>query len=110
MNYLPSLLHPRLFVLLSFFLPSPQRVHVEWMRAFTGAILELQEYIKVYHVTGLTWNPDVSFFLLFLSSSLLLPSPSPLLPLSFFHLLSLLPPLLPPSSVYVWFPKVWSIL
>ena len=42
------------------------------MRAFTGAILELQEYVKVYHVTGLTWNPDVSLLppLLFLVSAL----------------------------------------
>ena len=69
------------------------------MRAFTGAILELQEYIKVYHVTGLTWNPDVSFFLL-------------LLPLSFFHLLSLsLFLLFFPPLLFVFGPtKVWSIL
>lgn len=30
--------------------------HVEWMRAFTGGILELQAYVKTYHTTGLAWN------------------------------------------------------
>lgn len=33
--------------------------HVEWVRAYTGAVLELQEYVKTYHITGLQWNPDV---------------------------------------------------
>ena len=29
------------------------------MRAFTGAIKELEEYVRTYHTTGLAWNPDV---------------------------------------------------
>ena len=136
MNHLPPLLHPpspSLFSL-SFFL-LPPRIHVEWMRAFTGAILELQEYVKIYHVTGLTWNPDVSLFppllfpplpFLLLPSlpSFSLPSSFPNPPPPFSSLFLLLPPpaflppppfsssslYFPPSSVSVWFPKVWSIL
>ena len=34
--------------------------HVEWMKAFTGAIKELEGYVTEYHKTGLTWNPSVS--------------------------------------------------
>ena len=49
--------------------------HVDWMRAYTGAIKELEEYVKNYQTTGLVWNPDVGF----LPS---LPSLSPSLSLS----------------------------
>lgn len=31
---------------------------IDWMRAFTGAIKELEEYVRTYHTTGLAWNPD----------------------------------------------------
>ena len=37
----------------------PSSTHVEWVRAFHGAILELQTYVKEFHTSGLSWNPDV---------------------------------------------------
>ena len=30
------------------------------MRAYTGAISELQKYVEDLHKTGLVWNPAVS--------------------------------------------------
>ncbi|KAL5493171.1 hypothetical protein EMCRGX_G014309 [Ephydatia muelleri] len=30
--------------------------HVEWVKAFTGTIKSLEEYVKQYHTTGLVWN------------------------------------------------------
>lgn len=33
-------------------------IHVDWMRAYTGAIKELEEYVRTYHTTGLVWNPE----------------------------------------------------
>ena len=38
----------------------PCSTHVEWVRAFTAAIKELQAYVKENHTTGLAWNPEVS--------------------------------------------------
>ena len=35
-----------------------QDLHVEWMRAYTGAIRELEEYVKTFQSTGLVWNPE----------------------------------------------------
>lgn len=35
-----------------------EEVHVKWTQAFTGAIMELQEYVKTFHTPGLAWNPD----------------------------------------------------
>ena len=37
----------------------PFSTHVEWVRAFHGAIVELQAYVKDNHTTGLCWNPSV---------------------------------------------------
>ena len=34
--------------------------HVKWVRAFTGAIQDLQAYVKKFHTTGLVWNKAVS--------------------------------------------------
>lgn len=34
--------------------------HVKWVRAFTGTITELQEYVKKNHTTGLVWNKQGS--------------------------------------------------
>ena len=33
--------------------------YVEWVRAYTGAISELQAYVKSRHTTGLVWNKQV---------------------------------------------------
>ena len=43
------------------FLPSVpyHRQHVQWVRAFTGGIQELQNYVKSNHTTGLVWNKEV---------------------------------------------------
>ncbi|CAI7990360.1 Adenylyl cyclase-associated protein 1 [Geodia barretti] len=32
--------------------------HVEWARAFVAAIMDLRDYVKVHHTTGLSWNPE----------------------------------------------------
>lgn len=33
------------------------KAHVEWVRAWSTTLSELQGYIKQYHTTGLVWNP-----------------------------------------------------
>ncbi|XP_052823658.1 adenylyl cyclase-associated protein 1 [Octopus bimaculoides] len=38
--------------------------HVEWTKAWINALKELQSYVKEYHTTGLSWNPQVSIFFL----------------------------------------------
>ncbi len=37
----------------------PPSDRVEWVRAYSGAIVELQAYVKTYHTTGLVWNKAV---------------------------------------------------
>ncbi|KAI8055823.1 adenylate cyclase associated N terminal-domain-containing protein [Syncephalis plumigaleata] len=32
--------------------------HVKWSNAFMAILEELQNYVKVYHTTGLVWNPS----------------------------------------------------
>ncbi|XP_052249173.1 adenylyl cyclase-associated protein 1-like isoform X2 [Dreissena polymorpha] len=32
--------------------------HVEWTKAWMGTLRDLIEYIKQYHTTGVTWNPQ----------------------------------------------------
>ncbi|XP_019855212.1 PREDICTED: adenylyl cyclase-associated protein 1-like [Amphimedon queenslandica] len=32
--------------------------HCEWVDAYFGMFKDLQEYVKTYHTTGLTWNPE----------------------------------------------------
>jgi len=33
------------------------KVHAEWVKAWVGALGELQAYVKQFHTTGLVWNP-----------------------------------------------------
>lgn len=33
------------------------KLHVEWVTAWTGVFSELSDYIKQHHTTGVTWNP-----------------------------------------------------
>jgi adenylyl cyclase-associated protein len=33
-------------------------MHVEWMRAYTNSIKDLQEYVKTYHPSGIVFNPE----------------------------------------------------
>eukprot|EP00106_Octopus_bimaculoides_P023564 XP_014791006.1 PREDICTED: adenylyl cyclase-associated protein 1-like [Octopus bimaculoides] len=33
--------------------------HVEWTKAWINALKELQSYVKEYHTTGLSWNPQI---------------------------------------------------
>lgn len=33
------------------------KLHVEWVNAWTGVFSELGDYIKQHHTTGVTWNP-----------------------------------------------------
>lgn len=33
------------------------KLHVEWVTAYTGVFNELTDYIKQHHTTGVTWNP-----------------------------------------------------
>lgn len=48
-----------MFLSLSFLLCSQ---HVNWARAFTGGIQELQNYVKKFHTTGLVWNKEVCVY------------------------------------------------
>ncbi|KAK4304249.1 hypothetical protein Pmani_013004 [Petrolisthes manimaculis] len=32
------------------------KIHVEWVQHWNGVFRELQEYVKKYHTTGLSWN------------------------------------------------------
>jgi len=34
------------------------QTQVDWVKAFNGFLKELQAYIKNFHTTGLTWNPN----------------------------------------------------
>ena len=43
---------------------------VEWMRAYTNSINKLKDFVAAYHLTGLTWNPQVSVKLFFLVDTL----------------------------------------
>lgn len=36
--------------------------HVNWARAYSGTIQQLQEYVKKTYTTGLTWNKGVSVY------------------------------------------------
>ena len=40
------------------------------MRAYTNSINKLKDFVAAYHLTGLTWNPQVSVKLFFLVDTL----------------------------------------
>lgn len=49
------------FYALIYLLRNPS--YVEWASSFIALIVDLSEYVKKWHTTGLTWNPkggDVS--------------------------------------------------
>lgn len=35
-----------------------EQVHVDWVAAFNGFLKDLQPFVKQFHTTGLTWNPQ----------------------------------------------------
>lgn len=51
-----------LVFLTSLFLCHPHRdkTHIEWVKAYLAIWTDLQNYIKKYHTTGLTWSKSVS--------------------------------------------------
>lgn len=44
-----------------FFLPPDRdKTHVDWVKAYISIWTQLQDYIKKYHTTGLSWSKTVS--------------------------------------------------
>ena len=37
--------------------------HVDWVKAWIATLTELQDYVKQFHTTGVSWNPKVSTLL-----------------------------------------------
>ena len=42
------------------------KMHVEWVRAFTAIFDDMKQYVMEYHTTGLVWNAKVRKFTLLL--------------------------------------------
>lgn len=51
-------------------LPHRNKTHVEWVKAYVTIWTELQNYIKKYHTTGLTWSKSVSLWRITLTNPL----------------------------------------
>jgi len=57
-----------------------EQVHVDWVTSINGFLKELQNFIKQYNTTGLTWNPkggDASSATVSSGSSSSTPAPAP---------------------------------